>query len=334
MSDKIALITGITGQDGSYLAELLLEKNYKVFGVIRRHSVSENQCSRIDHLLGKGVEVEYGDSLDVLSLQKIARAVKPTEIYNLSCLTHVNVSYTAPVLVSQIGAMGVLNMLEVVKDFLPNTKFYQASTSEMYGHSVDPDGRQRETTPMHPVSPYGCAKLYGYSITRCYRGAYKLFACNGILFNHESPRRAPDFVATKIIQGAIRIKYGLQDKLLLGNLKPGRDWGHAKDYVRAMYMIMQHSVPDDFVVAAGKARSVETLCEYVFNKLDLDYKKYVVSDPRYFRPDDIDWLQGDTTKIREVLGWKPEYTFEETIDEIISIWKTKILNEVDNNGKC
>jgi len=272
---KKAFITGIAGQDGSYLAELLLEKDYEVYGIVRRNSVAEHQQSRIDHIRND-INVEYGDLLDTSSLQKNLKLIQPDEIYNLAAQSHVRVSFDVPEFTVKTNALGVLNILETYRHMCPEAKFYQASSSEMFGNSVDADDYQRETTPMHPTSPYGCAKLFAYSIVRSYRKSYNLFACNGILFNHESKRRGSNFVTNKIVKGAVRIKLGLQDNLELGNLDSYRDWGHSKDYVRAMNMILNHNIPDDFVVATGTTHSVRELCEYVFSKLELDYTKYVI----------------------------------------------------------
>ena len=319
---KTAFITGINGQDGSYLAELLLEKDYKVYGIVRRNSIAEHQESRIDHLVGNGVETEYGDLLDVSSLERMLGSIKPDEIYNIGAQSHVRISFDVPQFTVQTNALGVLNMLEAFKYHCPNSRFYQASSSEMFGRSVEEDGFQRETTKMEPTSPYGCAKVFGYNIVRHYRFAHKLFAVNGILFNHESPRRGSNFVTNKVVKSAVRIKNGLQDKLPLGSLDSYRDWGHSKDYVRAMHMIINHTEPDDFVCATGVTNSVGDMCEYVFSYLDLDYRDYVTQDERFMRPEDLKYLKGDSTKLRETLGWKPEYTFETLMDEMIDHWLT------------
>ena len=317
---KTAFITGINGQDGSYLAELLLEKDYKVYGIVRRNSIAEHQESRIDHLVGNGVETEYGDLLDVSSLERMLGSIKPDEIYNIGAQSHVRISFDVPQFTVQTNALGVLNMLEAFKYHCPNSRFYQASSSEMFGRSVEEDGFQRETTKMEPTSPYGCAKVFGYNIVRHYRFAHKLFAVNGILFNHESPRRGSNFVTNKVVKSAVRIKNGLQDKLPLGSLDSYRDWGHSKDYVKAMHMILNHTEPDDFVCATGVTNSVGDMCEYVFSYLDLDYRDYVTQDERFMRPEDLKYLKGDSTKLRETLGWKPEYTFETLMDEMIDHW--------------
>ncbi len=317
---KKAFITGINGQDGSYLAEYLLTKDYEVYGIVRRNSIAEHQESRIDHLVGNGVETEYGDLLDVSSLERMIRTIQPDEIYNIAAQSHVRISMDIPQFTVQTNALGVLNILEAYKNNYPKARFYQASSSEMFGRSVDEDGYQRETTKMSPTSPYGCAKVFGYNIVQHYRNAYNLFAVNGILFNHESPRRGSNFVTNKVVKAAVKIKNGLQDKLLLGNLDAHRDWGHSKDYVRAMHMIINHTEPDDFVCATGVTNSVRDMCDYVFSQLRLDYKDYVVQDPKFMRPEDIQYLRGDATKLRTTFRWEPEYTFETLMDEMIEHW--------------
>ena len=316
---KKAFITGINGQDGSYLAELLLEKDYDVYGIVRRNSIAEHQESRINHLNGL-VNTEYGDLLDVSSLERLLGTIKPDEIYNIGAQSHVRISFDVPQFTVQTNALGVLNMLEAYRYHCPNARFYQASSSEMFGRTVDEDGFQRETTKMEPTSPYGCAKVFGYNIVRHYRFAHKLFTVNGILFNHESPRRGSNFVTNKVVKSAVEISKGLRDELPLGNLDAYRDWGHSKDYVRAMHMIMNHTEPDDFVCATGVTNSVGDMCKYVFNKLDMDYKDYVTQDPRFMRAEELKYLHGDSTKLRETLGWEPEYTFETLMDEMIEHW--------------
>ena len=316
---KKALITGINGQDGSYLAELLLEKGYEVHGILKRNSVAENQTARLDDIF-KEINLEYADMLDLASLNRVLQQVNPDEIYNLAAQSHVRISFDQPIYTTQVVAIGTLNILESMKLLCPNSRFYQASSSEMFGNSFDNDGFQRETTPMNPTSPYGCAKVYGYNITKNYRHSYNLFASNGILFNHESPRRGSNFVTNKVAKEAVRIKYGLTDKLLLGNLDATRDWGHAKDYVNCMWLILQQDIPDDFVCATGISHSVRELCEYVFGKLDLDYKDYVGVDQKYMRPEELTDLKGDSSKARLVLDWVHEYTFETMLDEMIEHW--------------
>jgi GDPmannose 4,6-dehydratase len=320
MSKRKAFITGINGQDGSYLAEYLLEKDYEVYGIVRRNSIAEHQESRIDHLIGKGVNTDYGDLLDVSSLERMLGTIKPDEIYNIAAQSHVRISFDVPQFTVQTNALGVLNMLEAYKYHCPKARFYQASSSEMFGRSVDEDGYQRETTRMEPTSPYGCAKVFGYNIVRHYRFAHKLFAVNGILFNHESPRRGSNFVTNKVVKAAVRIKLGLQDELALGNIDSYRDWGHSKDYVRAMHLIMNHTEPDDFVVATGVTNSVGDMCNYVFSKLGMTSTDYITQDPRYMRAEELKYLKGDCSKIKNALGWKPTYTFETMMDEMIAHW--------------
>lgn len=321
---KVALITGISGQDGSYLSELLLSKGYEVHGLIRRHSVAENQSARIEKLLDQGIKTHYGDLSDYPSLVRVVSQVKPDEIYNLGAMSHVRVSFDMPSYTIQTNAMGVLNMLEVYRTLCPESRFYQASSSEMFGNSVDNDGVQRLTTPMTPVSPYGCSKVLGFNLVRHYRHAYKLHACNGILFNHESPRRGTNFVTNKVVKHAVEIKKGLREKLELGNLDSYRDWGHSRDYVRAMHSIVNHTEPDDFIVATGETRSVRDLCETVFTKLGMKYEDYVVQNPVYMRPEELSYLKGDSSKVREVLGWKPDTSFDEMIDEMIERWQNEV----------
>jgi GDPmannose 4,6-dehydratase len=316
---KKAFITGIGGQDGSYLAEYLIELGYEVHGIIRRNSVSENQQSRIEGIRER-INVYYGDLLDQGSLERLLSDIQPDEIYNLAAQSHVRVSYDIPQFTVQTNAIGVLNILEAYRRACPNSKFYQASSSEMFGSSVDDDGFQRETTVMTPVSPYGCSKVFGYNIVRNYRNAYKLHACNGILFNHESPRRGSNFVTNKVVKTAVEIKLGLKNKLELGNLDSYRDWGHSKDYVKAMHLIINHTEPDDFVVSTMVTHSVREMVNYVFKKLDLNPEEFVTQNNKFIRPEELDYLKGDSTKIREKLGWVPEYTFETMLDEMIEYW--------------
>ena len=322
---KNALITGINGQDGSYLSEHLLSLGYDVHGIVRRHSVAENQNHRlVKHGTSQRVKAYYGDLTDYPSLVRIISDVMPDEIYNLGAMSHVRVSFDMPSFTIQTNALGVLNMLEVYRTICPNAKFYQASSSEMFGNSVDEDGVQRLSTPMNPVSPYGCSKVLGYNLVRHYRHAYGLHACNGILFNHESPRRGTNFVTNKVVRGAVAIKKGLEDKLELGNMDSYRDWGHSKDYVKAMHMILNHETPEEFIVATGQTHSVRDLCDTVFSKLGLDYKNYVVQNPKYMRPEELKYLKGDPSKAMETLGWKPEYTFSSMIDEMIQRWEDEL----------
>ena len=247
-------------------------------------------------------------------------SVRPDEIYNLAAQSHVRISFDMPAFTVQTNSIGVLTLLEIYRKNVPNAKFYQASSSEMFGNCIEDDGFQTLTTPMHPTNPYGCSKLLAYSLVRHYRAAYGLHACNGILFNHESPRRGSNFVTNKVVKAAVQIKKGIIDKLELGNIDSHRDWGHSKDYVRAMHMILNHDIADDFIIATGEAHSVRDLCKYVFESLDLDYKDYVVQNPKYMRPEELHYLKGDSSVSRKVLGWEPEYTFESMLDEMIEYW--------------
>jgi len=322
---KRALITGIAGQDGSYLTEYLLSLGYEVHGIVRRHSVAENQNFRLHHITDNpNVIAHYGDLLDYPSLVRIVTQVQPAEIYNLGAMSHVRISFDMPSFTIQTNALGVLNILEVYRTLCPEAKFYQASSSEMFGNSVDEDGVQRLTTPMNPVSPYGCAKVMGYNLVRHYRHAYKLHACNGILFNHESPRRGSNFVTNKVVKTAVEIKKGLTNVLELGNMDSSRDWGHSKDYVRAMHKIINHDIADEFIVATGETHTVRELCEIVFNKLDLDYRDYVVQNPKFVRPEELRYLRGDPSKVMETLGWTPDYTFQTMLDEMIERWEKEL----------
>ena len=325
---KTALITGIAGQDGSYLSEHLIEQGYEVHGIIRRQSTVENQESRLENIANK-VTTHYGDLTDVPSLTKLVTSIKPTHIFNLGAMSHVRISFDVPSYTIQTNGLGVLNLLEVYRMFAPEAKFYQASSSEMFGNSFDVDKFQLESTPMNPVSPYGCAKLLAYSLVRHYRNAYNLHACNGILFNHESPRRGSNFVTNKVVKTAVEIKLGLTDKLELGNMDSQRDWGHSKDYTSAMIDIINHDTPDDFVVSTGKAHSVRDLCEVVFEYLDLDYRDYVVQNPKYMRPEELKYLCGDSTKARKVLGWKPEYDFKMMMEEMTEHWLNELQKKVE-----
>jgi GDPmannose 4,6-dehydratase len=250
----------------------------------------------------------------------VLKKYNPCEIYNLAAQSHVRISYDIPQFTVQSNALGVLNILEAYRNACPDAKFYQASSSEMFGSSVDSDGYQRETTPFTPVSPYGCSKVFGYNIVHNYRNAYKLHACNGILFNHESPRRGSNFVTNKVVKGAVMIKKGKSNNLELGNMDSFRDWGHSKDYVRAMHMIINHTKADDFVVSTGETHSVREMTEYVFSKLDLDYTKYVTQNPIFLRPEELPYLKGDCTKLKSTFNWKPQYTFETLMDDMIDFW--------------
>jgi GDPmannose 4,6-dehydratase len=320
-----AFITGLSGQDGSYLAEYLLSLNYEVHGIIRRHSLTEEQDTRIGHIRDR-LHIYYGDMTDPSCFYDLLAKIQPHEIYNLAAQSHVRISFENPHFTTLTNANGVLNLLEAYRTVCPSAHFYQASSSEMFGNQIDEDGFQREETPMHPVSPYGCTKLYAYSLVRNYRHSYDLHASNGILFNHESPRRGSNFVTNKVAKTAVEIKLGLKDKLELGNLDSYRDWGHAKDYVRAMHMMVNHKSADDFVVSTMNTHSVRELVEYVFSHLDLDYKDYVVQNPKYMRPEELDYLKGDSSKARKILGWEPKYTFKDLMNEMIDHW----INELSN----
>jgi GDPmannose 4,6-dehydratase len=318
-----ALITGINGQDGSYLAEYLLSLGYDVYGIIRRHSVAENQSTRLSGIFDR-ITLRYGDIMDHVSIDDAIREIQPDEIYNLAAQSHVRIGADIPIFTAQNNAIGFLNVIEAYRRFCPQASFYQASSSEQFGTSVDHDGFQRESTPMDPVSIYGISKVFCYNTVRYYREAYKLHACNGILFNHESIRRGSNFVTQKVVQGACRIKKGLQDKLELGNLDSYRDWGHAKDYVRAMHLITNHIKPMDFIVSTGETHSVREMCKIVFGYLDLDYNDYIVQNEKYLRPEELPYLRGDCTKIKTILGWKPEYNFESLLKEMVNYWMNGI----------
>jgi GDPmannose 4,6-dehydratase len=321
MDRKKALITGINGQDGSYLSELLINKNYEVWGIVKRNSVSETQTTRIDHLRDKDlINLKYADLTDMASLVRVLSKIQPDEVYNLAAQSHVRISFDQPVYTANVTGVGTLNLLEAVRLVSPHSKVYQASSSEMFGNSIDDDGFQRESTPMNPVSPYGCAKVFSYNICRNYRNSYGMKIWNGILFNHESPRRGTNFVTNKVVKAAVKISLGLQEKLHLGNLDATRDWGHAKDYVEAMWLMLQTDNPDDYVCSTGISHSVKDLCEYTFSTLGLDYKDYIVIDEKHFRPEELRDLKGDSTKMRKSLSWKPKHTFESMIDEMIEFW--------------
>jgi len=312
---RTALVTGITGQDGSYLAELLLSKGYTVYGTIRRSSSFNTR--RIDHLYQDPHETEvrlhlvYADLNDASSLNRVLRTVRPDEIYNLGAQSHVRVSFDIPEYTAEITGLGSVRLLEAIRETGLTTRFYQASSSELFGKVVETP--QNEHTPFYPRSPYAAAKAYAFHITRNYREAYGIFACNGILFNHESPRRGETFVTRKITRAAARIKLGLQDKLFLGNLDARRDWGFAGDYVDAMWRMLQAPRPVDYVVATGETHSVREFLELTFDHLDLDWRRHVEHDPRYLRPTEVDMLRGDASKVREELGWEPRVGFEELV---------------------
>jgi GDPmannose 4,6-dehydratase len=309
---KTALITGITGQDGSYLAEFLLKKGYKVIGMVRRTSTINFE--RIEHFQDE-VEIVQGDLIDQISLIELLKQHKPDEVYNLAAQSFVPTSWCQPVLTGEVTALGVTRMLEAIRSVNPKIKFYQASSSEMFGHvETSP---QNENTRFYPRSPYGVSKLYGHWITINYRESYNLFACSGILFNHESPRRGIEFVSRKITDGIGRIKAGFADELRLGNLEAKRDWGFAGDYVEAMWLMLQQQNPDDFVIATGETHSVREFCEIAFQRAGLDYKKYVKVDKRFYRPAEVHLLQGDFSKAKKVLGWVPKVGFSELVEMMV-----------------
>ncbi len=316
----IALITGITGQDGSYLAELLIDKGYTVHGVIRRSSSFNTE--RIDHLYsdlheGGPLRLHYGDLSDATCLRRIISQTQPDEIYNLGAQSHVRVSFDQPEFTADVDALGTLRLLECIRDVDTRIRFYQASSSEMFGTPVRPGAAMNEQTPLNPRSPYAASKVFAYHVTRNYREAYGMFAVNGILFNHESPRRGETFVTRKITRAAARIKAGLQSELYLGNLDAKRDWGFAGDFVEAMWRMMQRDEPDDFVIGTGEAHTVREVCELAFSRLGLDYREHVHIDPRYFRPTEVDFLLADATKAREELDWKPKVRFAELIEMMV-----------------
>ena len=312
---KVAFVTGISGMDGANLSEYLLSLGYEVHGIIRRHSTSESQDIRIQ---GLNVQTYYGDLLDQGGIEKLLKKIQPNEIYNLAAQSHVRVSFDIPQFTSEVNSIGVLNMLEAYRTSCPSAKFYQASSSEMFGSSVDTDGYQRETTPMHPVSPYGCAKLMSYHLVRTYRASYGLHCSNGILFNHSGYRRGLAFVEQKICNAAIRIKLGLQDSIELGNLSSYRDIGNSKDYVRAMHLMLQQPQAGDWVVSTGECWSIQDIVRYVFKNVGISID-LIKCTSIYKKPQELNYLKGDSSKIR-ALGWKPEYTTEQTLDEMIKHW--------------
>ena len=316
---KRALITGITGQDGSYLAELLLAKGYEVHGVVRRSSTFNTE--RIDHIYrdphesGVKLHLHYGDLNDASSLQSIVSQTRPDEIYNLGAQSHVRVSFDIPEYTGEITGLGAIRLLETIRKAEVPCRFYQATSSEVFGKVVETP--QNEDTPFHPRSPYAVAKVYAYWQVVNYREAYSMFACNGVLFNHESPRRGETFVTRKITRAVGRIKCGLQKKLYLGNMEAKRDWGHARDYVEAMWMMLQQPKPRDYVIATGEAYSVRQFCEAAFAEAGLDYREFVAVDPRYFRPSEVDFLQGDATETMEILGWRPRTSFKQLVKDMV-----------------
>ena len=314
---KRAFITGINGQDGSYLAEHLLQMGYEVGGLVRRSSVAENQTYRINHVVDN-IKTYYGDLIDAETITRSLKDFKPDLVFNLAAQSHVRLSFEMPAFTAQVNAIGALNVFNAVKQEAPNAKVYQASSSEMFGSSVDQDKYQRETTPMHPVSPYGCSKLYAYSIARNYRKAYGLHISNGILFNHESPRRGTNFVTAKVVKGAIDIKNNKKKFLELGNLDSYRDWGHSWDYTKAMIKLLEHDKPEDIVISTGETYSVRDLCKLTFEKLDLNYKDFVKVNQKYIRPEELPYLRGDSSKGRKLLNWRPEFSFDKLLDDMIN----------------
>lgn len=309
---KTALVTGITGQDGSYLAEHLLRLGYRVVGVVRRSSTEPTE--RIEHIRGR-IELLQGDLLDQLSLVRILDQVQPDEIYNLAAQSFVQTSFLEPVHTGEVTALGATRLLEAMRHAAPRARFYQASSSEMFGKAAE--SPQRETTPFHPRSPYGVAKAYAHWMTVNYRESYGLFCCSGILFNHESARRGLEFVTRKITDGVARVVFGQAESLALGNLDARRDWGFAGDYVRAMHLMLQQREPRDYVVATGASHSVRDFCEVAFRRAALDYRDYVVVDPRYYRPAEVELLQGDASRAREELGWRPAVSFEQLVERMV-----------------
>jgi len=322
---KTALIIGANGQDASYLAEFLIEKNYTVHGTIRRNSVPESQTTRIQHLHDKDlITLHYADLTDPISIETVIQKLQPQEIYHLAAQSHVQISFDLPQYTLDVNGGGTLAVLEAVRRFSPHSKVYHAATSEMFGNSADMDGFQRETTPMVPVSPYGCAKLYAHTLCRNYAQSYGMFVCSGILFNHESPRRGINFVTNKVALQAAKIHLGMADKLVLGNLDAKRDWGHAKDYVEGMWLMLQQETPDSYVLATGETRSVREMVNYVFNRVDLDVNKYVQTADKYCRPEELHYLRGDASKARTVLGWNPKISFSSMMDEMVDYWINKL----------
>jgi GDPmannose 4,6-dehydratase len=332
--NKRALITGITGQDGSYLAELLLDKGYEVFGLVRRSSSVSR--SRIDHLTrkpdaesDKHIHLHYGDMNDGISLNRIVREVEPDEVYNLAGQSHVRVSFEMPEHTADIDAVGTLRLLEAIREARPGARFYQASSSELFGNTeISP---QNEETPFRPRSPYAVSKLFGHWMTVNYREAYGTYALNGILFNHESPRRGETFVTRKITLAAARIKLGLQEKLTLGNLEARRDWGYARDYMEAAWLMLQQPEPDDYVIATGESHTVRELLEEAFGYLDLDWRRHVQTDAKYLRPSEVNSVVGDSSKARRVLGWKPRTTFQELVRMMVEADLAAAKSELQTN---
>lgn len=332
---KRALITGITGQDGSYLAELLLSKGYEVHGIVRRASTFNT--GRLEsiyedpHVKNVALKLHYGDISDASALARLISSVKPDEVYNLAAQSHVRVSFDGPEYTADVTATGVVRLLEAIREAGLKPRFYQASSSEMYG--LVQEVPQTEVTPFYPRSPYGCAKVYGYWITRNYRESYGLHASNGILFNHESPRRGETFVTRKITRAVAHIKVGLQKKLYLGNLEAKRDWGYAKEYVEAMWLMLQQDTPDDYVIATNETHSVQEFLEHAFAHVDLDWKEFVEIDPRYYRPAEVDLLIGDYSKAKRVLGWEPKTRFEDLVKIMVDADVERLKNHLAGKSK-
>jgi len=317
-----ALITGITGQDGSYLAEQLLDRGIDVHGIIRRHSDEQTQTTRIDHIRSS-LNLYYGDLSDFVSLNRIVKSVRPDYLFNLGAQSQVKVSFDSPQYTLDVNGSAVQILLDACREHCPSVRFYQASSSEMFGGAVDSDGFQRETTSLSPSSPYAVAKVSAYNFVRHYRRAYGMHASNGILMNHESPRRGVSFVTQKVAKIAVEIKMGMAKYIELGNLDAKRDWGHAKDYTRAMILITNHIKPDDFVISTGQTHSVREMCDLVFSYLGLDYRDYVRFNASYLRAEEVPYLRGDSTRARVILGWEPEYTFEGMMKEMVDYWLDK-----------
>lgn len=317
--NKRALIIGANGQDASYLAELLVSKNYEVYGTIRRNSVPESQTTRIEKLhRHKQINLIYADLLDRSSIDFAIESIMPDEIYHLAAQSHVKISFDLPKYTIDVNCGGTINVLESARIHAPDAKIYNAASSEMFGNSIDTDNYQRINTPMIPVSPYGCSKLFAYNISHNYRNAYSMFISSGILFNHESPRRGINFVTNKIVTDAIAIKNGLKETITLGNLDAYRDWGHAKDYVEAMWLMLQQNKPRDYIISTGIAHPVRYVLEYVFDYLGLDYQKYLILDSKYERPEELHYLRGDSSLAKSELNWNNTYTLEKTLEEMIT----------------
>ncbi len=323
MNKKNALIFGISGQAGSYLAEFLLEKDYNVFGSMRRHSSPEFQCNRIDHIKDN-LNIEYCDITDNSSVERLIKLSQPNEIYLLSAQSHVKISFDMPEHTIHTNCIGTLNVLENFRKLAPNAKLQFAASSEMFGNNQDDDGFQRESTKMTPVSPYGVSKVFGYNLVHNYRNAYNLFACSGIFFNYESERRGLNFVTNKIAKGVAEIKLGISKKLTLGNLDSFRDWGYAPDTVRAMWLMLQQENPDDYLIATEKCHSVRDFCDYAFSHVGLNYKDYVKQDPKFMRPEELDYLKGDASKAKKILNWEPTISFNEMVNKMVDYWIVKL----------